>query len=110
MEAPRRAAARPALREIDEQTRIGEVYMTSLIRSQRRLAAVVCAGIALLLVGTALVGAFSSRFSELRVFGVPLPWVALGVLVYPALIALAWYAVRQADRNERAFTELVHRR
>jgi hypothetical protein len=34
----------------------------------------------------------------------------LGVLIYPALILLGWYTVRSAERNERAFTELVRRR
>ena len=38
-----------------------------------------------------------------------LPWLVLGVGVYPVLIAIAAYAVRQAERNERAFTELVRR-
>ena len=102
--------SRPPSREIDEQTQVGAVYMDSLIRSQRRLAVVVCATITVLLVGTALVGAFAPRFAQLHLLGVPLPWVVLGVLVYPALIGLAAYTVRQAERNERAFTELVRHR
>jgi hypothetical protein len=109
-EAARRLPVRPASREIDEQTAIGEVYMSSLIRSQRRLAVIVCLTVAVLLVGTALLGAVSPRFTELRLLGVPLPWMILGVLVYPALIALAAYAVRKSERNERAFTELVRHR
>jgi hypothetical protein len=39
--------------------------------------------------------------------GLPLPWLLLGVVVYPVLIAAAWLYVRQADRNERDFSELV---
>jgi hypothetical protein len=109
-EAARRVPQRPATREIDEQTALGEVYMSSLIRSQRRLAGVVCACAAIVLFGTALVGAFVPRFAQLRLLGVPLPWLVLGVLVYPALIGVAGYAVRQAERNERAFIQLVRRR
>ena len=109
-DAVRRVPHRPATREIDEQTALGEVYMSSLIRSQRRLAAVVCACAAIILFGTALVGAFVPRFAQLRLLGVPLPWLVLGVLVYPALIGLAGYAVRHAERNERAFIQLVRRR
>jgi hypothetical protein len=108
-EAARRVPHRPPSREIDEQTVLGEVYMSSLIRSQRRLAVVVCSTIGLVLVGTALLGALAPGFAELHLFGVPLPWVVLGVLVYPVLIGLAAYTVRQAERNERAFTELVKR-
>ncbi len=109
-DAVRRAPHRPPAREIDEQTRLGDVYMFSLIRSQRRLAVTVCAGIALLLVGTALLGARAHAFAAFHVFGVPLPWLVLGVLVYPALIALGWYTVRSAERTERDFLELVRRR
>ncbi|WAX56954.1 hypothetical protein M6B22_20885 [Jatrophihabitans cynanchi] len=109
-EAARRGAARPPVREIDEQTALGEVYMRSLIRSQRRLAVTVCGGVGVLLVGIALAGALAPRFATVRVLGLPLPWLLLGVLIYPALIALAAYAVRQAERNEQAFTDLVRKR
>lgn len=109
-EAARRGAARPPAREIDEQTALGEVYMRSLIRSQRRLAVTVCGGVGVLLVGIAMAGALAPRFAMVRVLGIPLPWLLLGVLIYPALIVLAAYAVRQAERNEQAFTELVRKR
>jgi len=109
-EAARRGAARPPVREIDEQTALGEVYMRSLIRSQRRLAVTVCGGVGVLLVGIAMAGALAPRFALVRVLGIPLPWLLLGVLIYPALIVLAAYAVRQAERNEQAFTELVRKR
>lgn len=109
-EAARRAPARTPSREIDEQTELGEVYMRSLIRSQRRLALAVCGAIGVVLAGIALAGAMFPRFGTSRMLGLPLPWVLLGVLVYPVLIALAAYAVRQSERNERAFTDLVRRR
>jgi hypothetical protein len=109
-DAVRRSAPRTPSREIDEQTPLGEVYMSSLIRSQGRLGAVVCLGVAVLLVGTAMLGALVPAFARWRLFGVPLPWLVLGVLVYPLLIALAAYTVRQADHNERAFSDLVRRR
>jgi hypothetical protein len=109
-EATRRGPVRPAVREIDEQTQLGEVYMSSLIRSQRRLAIGVVVLIGVLLAGTALMGAVAARFDRARFLGVPVPWLLLGLLVYPVLIALAWYTVRHAERNERAFSELVRRR
>lgn len=106
----RRSDHRTPGREIDEQTELGDVYMSALIRSQRRLAGTVCAAVAVLLVGTAVVGALVPRFSRVHLFGIPLPWLVLGLFIYPALIALGWYTVRNAERNERAFTELVRRR
>lgn len=109
-DAVRRGPHRPPAREIDEQTRLGDVYMSSLIRSQRRLAITVCASIAVLLVGIALLGAFAGPFATIRVLGVPLPWLVLGLLVYLPLIALGWYTVRSSERTERDFMELVRRR
>jgi hypothetical protein len=109
-DAARRAPARSVSREIDEQTQLGEVYMLALVRSQRRLAIGVCAGVALLLGGTALAGAWWPRFSSSHLAGIPLPWLLLGVVVYPLLYVLGRLAVRQAERNERAFIELVRHR
>jgi hypothetical protein len=108
-EAARRGAVRPPSREIDEQTALGELYMTSLIRTQRRLAVIVCSAVAVLLVGIALLPVIVPRWTQLRFAGISLPWLVLGIGVYPGLVALGVYAVRQAERNERAFTELVRR-
>lgn len=109
-EAPRRAVPRAPAREIDEQTELGELYMASLIRSQRRLATGVCLTIAGVLAGIAVLGAIAPGFADIRVWGMPLPWLLLGVAIYPVLIALAAYTVRHAEQNERAFTALVRRR
>ncbi|HEV7206198.1 MAG TPA: hypothetical protein VGN18_16450 [Jatrophihabitans sp.] len=108
--APRRAPLRAPTREIDEQTELGAVYMSSLVRSQARLALTVCVVVAALLVGTALAGALAPGLDRIRLLGIPLPWLVLGALVYPVLIGLGWYAVRTAERNERAFAALVRRR
>lgn len=108
-DAARRVPSRPVIHEIDEQTQLGEVYMRSLVRSQRRLALLVCSLTAMLMVGTALLGAVVPGFARLRVFGIATPWLVLGVLIYPAMIVLAAYTVRHAERNERDFTQLVER-
>ncbi|MEO9139807.1 MAG: hypothetical protein ABI345_12150 [Jatrophihabitans sp.] len=109
-DAARRVPARPAAREIDEQTELGDLYMSSLIRGQRRLALGLCAAVAVLLIGTALAFALAPRLGDLRIFGLALPWVVLGALVYPVMIALGWYAVRSAEHNERTFIDLVRER
>ncbi|WP_143590879.1 hypothetical protein [Thermoactinospora rubra] len=112
--SPRTAAARrrryPATREIDEQTRVGEVYMRSLLRTQFRLAMLICTMLACVVGGLPLLFLLLPELTELRVAGIPLPWVILAGLIYPALVAGAWYYVRQAERNERHFADLVERR
>jgi hypothetical protein len=44
-----------------------------------------------------------------EVLGMPLAWGLLGFLVYPVLVAIGWWYVRAAERNERAFTDVVER-
>jgi hypothetical protein len=111
--SPRTVGARSRTRrsnaaEIDALTRLGEVYVQSLMRAQLRLAAYVV----LLLAGT--LGLLPVLFrlapvGDVSMFGVPLPWLVLGFGVYPWLIGVAWWYVRRAERNEAAFQDLVDR-
>lgn len=99
----------PVSREIDEQTRLGEVYMRSLVRAQLRLGLLICAGLGVLLGGLPMLFALVPSLRAVRVLGLDLPWLLLGVVVYPLLVAGAWFYVRQAERNERDFADLVER-
>jgi hypothetical protein len=108
-----RAATRPrhpGTREIDEQTRLGEVYMRSLIRSQLRLALSVCTVVTCLVGGLPALFILAPRLGRLRLLGVPLPWLLLAGLIYPLFVACAWWYVRQAEHTERDFAELVDHR
>ena len=95
--------------EIDAQTGLGEVFMSSLLRSQLRLAVLVLATLAVLLGGLPLVFVTFPGLLRVQVLGMPLPWVLLAFAVYPFLLALAWVYVRAAERNERDFTDVVER-
>ena len=105
--ATRASAARPVRSEIDEQTIVGEVYMRALVRTQLRLAIGICLIFTVLLGGLPLLFALEPQFAETEVFGLPVPWLLLGVVVYPVLVLGAWLYVRQAERNEREFSEIV---
>ncbi|WP_242675947.1 hypothetical protein [Streptosporangium minutum] len=111
--SPRTMAARhpryPVTREIDEQTRLGEVYMGSLIRTQFRLALFVCTVLGCVVGGLPVLFLLVPELREARLLGIPLPWVVLAGLIYPAFVIGAWLYVRQAERNERHFAELVDR-
>jgi hypothetical protein len=102
-----RPAERPATREIDEQTDVGEVYLTALLRAQLR------PGLALLTVVMLGLGGLPVLFVLLpEVAGYPVgpvtvAWLLLGVAVFPALFAAAWWQVRSAERVERHFTEIL---
>ncbi|TYB44341.1 DUF4212 domain-containing protein [Actinomadura chibensis] len=110
---PRTRAVRrpryPVTREIDEQTGLGEAYMRSLIRTQLRLAAGLCLVLGAVAFGLPLLFEVSPAVREQEVLGAPLPWVLLGGLIYPWFVGCGWWYVRQAERNEDDFAELVDR-
>ncbi|MET8049196.1 hypothetical protein ABZU75_16515 [Streptosporangium sp. NPDC005286] len=111
--SPRTMAPRhpryPVTREIDEQTRLGEIYMHSLVRTQFRLALFVCTVLGCVVVGLPLLFLLVPELHAVRLLGIPLPWAVLAGLIYPAFVIGAWLYVRQAERNERHFAELVDR-
>ncbi|TYC18949.1 DUF485 domain-containing protein [Actinomadura syzygii] len=110
---PRTRAVRrpryPVTREIDEQTGLGEAYMRSLIRTQLRLAAGLCLVLGAVAFGLPLLFEVFPAVREQEVLGAPLPWVLLGGLIYPWFVGVGWWYVRQAERNEDDFAELVDR-
>lgn len=111
--SPRDSATRPrqvaVSREIDAQSEVGEVYMRSLIATQLRLALVVLGVVAVLIGGLPVLFALAPEVRQVEAFGISLPWLLLGGLVYPALVGLGWFYVRQAERTEREFSDLVER-
>ena len=111
---PRTGAVRQrrpkATSEIDAQTRLGEVYMTSLLRAQLRLAGLVLVTVVTTVAGLPLLFRVAPGLVDVQVLGMPLPWVLLAFAVYPFLLLLGWLYVRAAERNERDFAEVVERR
>jgi hypothetical protein len=109
--SPRTTAGRPrrvvVTEEIDAQTALGEVYLRSLMRSQLRLAVGTLGMLAVTLGGLPLLFAAAPATRHWDLLGVPLPWLTLGFLVYPALIGAGWWYVRQAERTEARFAELA---
>lgn len=93
--------------EIDAQTRLGEVYMASLLRAQLRLALMVLGVLAVLVGGIPLVFWLFPGLNDISVLGMPLAWGLLAFAVYPLLLLMAWGYIRGAERNERDFTDVV---
>ncbi len=104
---PTRRTARSRRSQIDDETRLGEIYLRSLLREQLRLA-----GLALLLLAVGLGGLpllfwLVPDLAAVRVAGMPLAWLLIGVAAYPFLLGVGWWYVRAAERNEDDFTDLV---
>lgn len=107
--APRAPRPYPASREIDEQSELGAVYMRSLIRTQRRLGLLLCGVVCGSVAALPLVFTFAPQVGAQQLLGMPLPWLLLGCLVFPVFVLAGWFYVRQAERSEREFAELVER-
>jgi len=84
--------------------------MAALMRAQLRLGLSVLLATAVLLGGLPLLFLVVPGASDVQVGPVPLPWLALGVMVYPVVVMAARYYVRHSERIERDFADLVARR
>jgi hypothetical protein len=107
--AERKGVARPVrtIKEVQEGTAVGDLLRRDLIRSQL-LVTVRFALLTVLVLGTLpAVFALLPVAGQARVLGVGLPWVVLGVLMYPFLVGVAWRYTRVADRVEQNFADHV---
>jgi fatty acid desaturase len=105
-EAASRVTVPPPARATGGDAEVDDVSIRSLIRGQARIAALVTTATAVLLGGLATLGAFWPASGRTKL----VPWLVLGAGIYPLLIALAWFAVRQSERNEDAFRDVTTRR
>ena len=104
-----RTSGRRVSRDIGEQTVVGEVFMASLVRIQLQLALGVLLLMAVLIGGLPLLFLAEPGLADYSVLGLPLPWVLLGFVVHPVLVGGAYFYIRQAERNEHDFADLVER-
>ncbi|WP_270887186.1 hypothetical protein [Pedococcus sp. 5OH_020] len=109
-EATTRSVAQPLTRDIDEQSNLGEVYMAGLMQAQLRLALMVLAFGAAGLGGLPLLFVMVPATRTLEFRAVPLPWLVLAFVVYPVAVVVARYYVRQSERIEAEFSDVVGRR
>ncbi len=93
--------------EIDAASPLGELYLTSLMRDQLRLALRTVLVLAVTVATMPLLFFLAPSLAGVRLAGVPLAWLLLGAAVYPWLVWLAWRFLRRAEANERSFAALV---
>ncbi|GGC72909.1 hypothetical protein IEU95_15110 [Hoyosella rhizosphaerae] len=105
----RRSGARPVNTRIEltEHTPVGDVLVDGLVTAQFRLALRLALLVIIGLGALPLVFVLSPEIASITIGGVLLPWLILGGVVYPLLFGIGWLFVRQAERNERLFIELV---
>ncbi len=92
---------------MQEQTEIGDAFVRGLIRAQLGLALRVGGVAATALVALPVLFLLVPSIADISVAGIGLPWLILGVAVYPVLFGVCRFYVRRADRNEQEFVDLV---
>ena len=111
--SPRTGAARtrrvPISRQIEQHTEVGEIYLTSLKRTQLRQALRVLGVVALTVGSLPVVFGVWPGLADHIVLGVPLPWVVLAFAVYPFLFGCGWWFTRRSEHHEATFVQLVER-
>jgi hypothetical protein len=107
--AERKGVARPVRTVVDiqEGTGVGELLRSNLIGSQLAVALRFAVGAGLTLGLLPLLFAMFPEIGRIDVLGLRLPWLLLGVLVYPFLFGLGWWHTRTAERVEQNFADHV---
>jgi len=105
----RRRAHDRARAELTEQTQVGEALVRGLVRAQLALALRISVVVAIGLGALPLLFAVAPTTSTVKIFGISLPWLLLGVGSFPFLFAVGWAYVYLAERNEQDFTAVVRR-
>jgi hypothetical protein len=107
--AERKGVARPVRTVVDiqEGTGVGEFLRNDLIRTQLVMALRFAVGAGLTLGLLPLLFALVPEIGRMEVLGVRLPWILLGLLVYPFLFGLGLWHSRLAERVEQSFADHV---
>lgn len=99
--------AAPPVEAADDE--LGMLLLRTLMRAQLSLALRLAAVFGCLLGGLPLLLAESPAVRQEQVFGLALPWLLLGVVMSPLLLAGGVLYVRLAERNEADYLDLVDR-
>lgn len=83
------------------------VYDRSLRRAQLRWSVASVLGVTLPLLSLPTLAVLAPGAAALPVFGVPLAWWVLALVIYPAIWLVARRHVRGAERTERDYLEMT---
>jgi hypothetical protein len=102
--------SRPVVRtltELKDQTSVGKALASELVWLQLMLSLRQMLLTVVVLVSIPLVFLWVPSLGRTTILGLRLPWLLLGLAVYPFFVAVAWSYNRSADRNEQDFADWV---
>lgn len=106
-DARRRSEKRPDAVELTEQTGLGEIYLTALLRAQLRLSIAILLAVGGALVGLPALFLLLPEMAAATIGPAPVIWLVAGVSAYPLILLAARLHVHLAERIERDFTDLM---
>jgi hypothetical protein len=106
---PRRGAGTLRARvELEEQTSWGKLLVKDhLVKVQLRTALLLSLVVVVVFGSLPVLFYLLPGFSRLSVAGIPVAWLILGVLPFPFLFGVGIWYNRLAERNERAFVDMI---
>jgi hypothetical protein len=106
---PRRGAGTLRARvELEEQTSWGKLLVKDhLVKVQLRTAVLLSLLVVVVFGSLPVLFYLLPGFSRLSVVGIPVAWLILGVLPFPFLFGVGIWYNRLAERNERAFVDMI---
>lgn len=105
-----RSRSTPTLRarvELEEQTSWGEALIKDLVKRQMRTALGLALLVLLTLASLPVAFYLSPGFAAIRVIGVPLAWLLLGIMPFPLLFGVGLIYNHLAEGHERDFVDLI---
>jgi hypothetical protein len=106
---PRRGAGTLRARvELEEQTSWGKLLVQDhLVKVQLRTALLLALLVVVVFGSLPVLFYVVPGFSALSLLGIPVAWLILGVLPFPFLFGVGIWYNRLAERNERAFVDMI---
>lgn len=95
--------------DLGAPSRLGDLYLRSLMRTQLRLGLSVVGVLVVLLAGIPLACATVPALRDASAGGIPVPWLLVAVAPHPVFLVLGILNTRQAETNERDFVRLMDR-
>jgi hypothetical protein len=93
--------------DVQSDTVYGRLLVRSLTRAQLGLS-LMCLAAAVAVIGSfPVIMALLPSARRVRVDGLPLTLVVLGAGIFPVLLAVGWFYIRQASQLEARFIDLV---
>ena len=107
--AQRRSSRRVVrtLADLEDQTGVGEVLVRQLVQVQWKLSVRLMLITVLVLASIPVTFWLVPSLGTITILGMRLPWLLLGLAVYPFFVVVAWSYNRSVERKEQDFADMV---